>query len=56
MPKSTYRDPIFHGECVSLTVLQQRLQIFIKYSKCFRKAIVDIALVIKDNYFGYLYK
>ena len=37
MPKNTYRDPIFHGEC-------------------FTTAIVDIALVIKDNYFGYLYK
>ena len=32
---------LFHGECINLTILKQRLQIFIKYSKCFSKAIVD---------------
>ena len=34
--------PYFHGACVNLTISQQQLQLFIKYSKFFRKAIVDI--------------
>ena len=35
--------PFFHGECVNLTISQQRLQIFIKYRKCFRRTSVDIS-------------
>ena len=34
--------PFFHGECVNLTISQQQLQLFIKYSKYFRRTIVDI--------------
>ena len=35
--------PFFHGEWVNLAISQQRLQIFIKYSRCFRRTIVDIS-------------
>ena len=35
--------PFIHGECVNLTISQQRLRIFIKYSKCFRRAVVHIS-------------
>ena len=32
----------FHGECVNLTISQQQLELLIKYSKLFRRAIVNI--------------
>ena len=34
--------PFFYGECVNLTISQHQLQLFIKYSKSFRRAFVDI--------------
>ena len=40
--------PFFHGECFNLTISQQRFQIFI-YSKCFRRATVDIS-TFKDEF------
>ena len=44
----------FYGEVVNLTVSQPRLQIFIWYSKNFRRAIVDISTFkgeIRNSYF-----
>ena len=32
--------PLFHGECDNFTNAQQRLQLFIKYSKFFRGTIL----------------
>ena len=46
--------PFFYGECVNLKSLQQQLQLFIKYSKFFRRAIVVICTSKGDfgnNYF-----
>ena len=34
--------PFFYGECVNLTISQHQLQLFINYSKSFRRAFVDI--------------
>ena len=34
--------PLFHGECINLTISQQQLQLFINYSNFFRRAIVNI--------------
>ena len=41
--KAPTETPFFQGECANLTISLQRLQIFIKYSKCFRRAMVDIS-------------
>ena len=41
--------PFFHGECVNVTISQQQLQLFMQYSKSFRRAIVDIC-TCKDDF------
>ena len=52
--KALTETPFFQGECANLTISLQRLQIFIKYSKCFRKAMVDISTFkgeFRNSYF-----
>ena len=41
--------PFFHGKCLKLTVSQQQLQLFSKYSKYFRRAIVNICTCKGDS-------
>ena len=52
--KALTETPFFQGECANLTISIQRLQIFIKYSKCFRRAMVDISTFkgeFRNSYF-----
>ena len=47
-------NPFLYSECVNLKNLQQQLQLFIKYSKYFRRAIVVICTCkgdFQNNYF-----
>ena len=46
--------PFFYDECVNLKSLQQQFQLFIKYSKFFKKSIVFICTCngdFRNNYF-----
>ena len=41
--------PFFHGKCVNLPISQYTLQLLIKHSKYFKKAIVNIC-TYKDDF------